>query len=110
MLCAFCGAANSVARTVTTLTLVVTSTVAMAFPAHIARLNWLGPAIASTSEARPAPSFAATRGATSLPYAVAAITTSLAPTFFATSAAAAECVSASACSNEAPSTTCTGIP
>ena len=68
------------------------------------------PAIASTSEARPAPSFAATRGATSLPYAVAAITTSLAPTFFATSAAAAECVSASACSNEAPSTTCTGIP
>ena len=55
------------ARTVTTFMGVVTSTVAMAFPAHMARLNWLAPAMASTSEASPAPSFAAMRGAMSLP-------------------------------------------
>src|SRR5205814_4641047 len=42
-------------------------------------------------------------------YAVAAITTSAAPSFFAASATAAPCVSASACSNPA-STAWTGIP
>src|SRR6266851_4596265 len=88
--CAFCGAANSVARTVTTFTGVVTSTVAMALPAHMARLNWLAPTMARTSEASPAPSFAAMRGAMSLPYAVAAMTTPamLPPVFCATCCAA----------------------
>ena len=66
----FCAAANSVARTVTTRTCVVTSTVEMALPAHIARLKRTfppSPAMARTSEATPAWSFTATRGATSLP-------------------------------------------
>ena len=58
---------NSVARTVITFTGVVTSTVAMALPAHIARLNWLPLTTARMSEAMPAPNFAAIRGATSLP-------------------------------------------
>ena len=92
------------ARTLTTFSGVVTSTVAMAFPAHIARLNWFAPTTLRMSEAMPAPSLAAIRGAMSFPYAVAAITTSVAPSFFAASAAAAEWVSARACSSPLPST------
>ncbi len=64
---AFPAAANSVARTVITLTGVVTSTVAMALPAHIARLNWFALTTPRTSEAMPAPSRAAIRGAMSFP-------------------------------------------
>ena len=71
------GGANSVGRTATTFTGVVSSTSAITFPAHMGRRRSTldpSPANASTSVAAAAPSFAATRGMRSFPKAVAAPT------------------------------------
>ncbi len=62
---------------------VATSTVAMTLPAIIGRLNDVGPAMAMTSDTRPASSSAATRGSRSLPVDVAVAATTVAPLSFA---------------------------
>jgi hypothetical protein len=75
-------AGNSVARTVNAFTGVAISTSARTFPAHIGRTNVTAapsPPKRSTSVAMPASRSAAARGRTSLPKALAAAPTYVAP-------------------------------
>src|SRR5512143_759583 len=109
----FAAAANSVGRIVNTFTGVVISTSASTFPAHIGRRKVTAapsPPNPSTPVAIPASSFAAPRGKTSLPNAVAAAPTWVAPTAFARPATTGAYASASGCSSTGASAACTSAP
>jgi hypothetical protein len=95
---------------VNTFTGVAISTSARTFPAHIGRRKVTAapsPPKPSTSVAMPASRSAAARGRTSLPYAVAAAPTKVAPAALAMAAITGACASASGFSRTAASATWT---